>query len=115
MECAGNACRRGSRGAVTVASHRQANQCRVPKRSFDPAGQYHDARTANCGGPSCTAPARGKCPNVPAAPVTCAGRAQEAGNAKSQGGSASSAFTGSRGAGSRRDQRLILPNADAES
>ena len=31
------------RGAAAVDADRQAHQCRLPDRGFDPAGQHHDA------------------------------------------------------------------------
>ena len=110
---------RGHRGASTFASHRQADQCRFPKRGFHSAGQYHDARTATCRSAcrAASAAGGGECADAGAASVTGIDRGQEAGSAEGEGG-AGSACAGSRCAGprrSRRDRRLILPNPAAES
>ncbi len=60
----------------------------------------------------------GECADACAAPVTGIDRGQEAGSAEGEGGGAGSACAGSRCTGPgrpRRDRRLTLPKADAES
>jgi hypothetical protein len=109
VECAGPRC---DRRASTYASHRQADHCRFPERSFDPAGQYHDSRTASCRGArrAASAAGGGECADAGAASGSGTERVEKAGRSQDKGGSTGSAFAGSRhtGRGSRRDRRLIF-------
>ncbi len=105
VECAGNTGRGRRRGAPAIVSDRQADQCRVPKRSFDAAGQYHDSRTANCRSACCAASTAGggECADTGAAAGPGTDRRQKADGAEITPGCAGPAVASSRGAGSRRD------------
>jgi hypothetical protein len=105
------------RGPCANDAHRQTHQCRVSHRSFDPAGQHHDAGARFGRDATCAARASNRCQRLIVHPDDGpgAGSGEEATEAQahaSAGGAG--ADRAGRAAAARRLKRLMLSKAVAD-